>query len=48
MASIDIWQGIVQGFSTGLGVGFANWLLIKRLEALEKKLQIKINGRNRK
>ena len=44
MASIDLWQGIVQGFATGLGVGFANWLFIKRLESLEKKLQNKINN----
>jgi len=34
MAS-EIVQVVIQGFSTGLGVGIANWLLIKRLEYVE-------------
>ena len=48
MAAIEIWQGVVQGFSTGLGVGIANWLLIRRLEHLENKIQKKINGKTKK
>ena len=26
------------GFSTGIGVGVANWIFIKRLEHIEKKI----------
>ena len=40
---MEIWQGIINGFSTGIGVGLANWLAIKRLEHLEKRFEDKIN-----
>jgi len=43
--TIDVWNGIVQGFSTGIGVGLSNWILIKRLENLEKRLQDKTNNK---
>ena len=46
--NIEIWNGIIQGFSTGIGVGFANWLFIKRLEHLEKNIKLKINGKTKK
>ena len=42
---VDIIGNIFAGFSTGLGVGFANWLFIKRLESLEKKFHEKINNK---
>jgi len=29
---VDIVQGIIQGFSAGLGAGAANYFIIKRLE----------------
>ena len=35
---IEIIQGIIQGFSTGLGVGIAHWIFIQRLEYWEKKI----------
>lgn len=41
---VDMVQAILTGFFTGIGVGLANWLLIKRLEKLEKQVQKKING----
>lgn len=40
---MEIWQGIVNGFSTGIGVGLANWIAIKRLEHLEKRIEKRIN-----
>jgi len=40
----EIWGGVVSGFATGLGVGVANWLFIKRLEKLEEKILSKRNG----
>lgn len=42
----DILQGILTGFSTGIGVGIANWLLIKRLERLEDRVRNVKNGVN--
>jgi len=35
---IDLMQGILTGFCSGIGMGLANWLLIKRLEKVEVKL----------
>lgn len=37
--AIDLWQGIVNGFSSGLGVGIANYLILKRLEMIEARLR---------
>ena len=31
-------NSVIQGFATGIGAGISNWLLIKRLEHLEKKI----------
>lgn len=45
---VELLQGILTGFSTGIGVGFANWLLIKRLEAIEHKLHEKIRNNRKK
>ena len=39
-----LYQGIIQGFATGIGVCLANWFLIKRLEGIEFKLREKVNG----
>jgi len=36
--ALDIWGGVIQGFSTGIGVGLSNWIFIKRLEKLEERL----------
>jgi len=41
MVQLELWQGIINGFATGIGVGLANWIAIKRLENLEKKMEIK-------
>ncbi len=38
MISTEIIQGIIMGFSTGIGVGVANWIFIKRLEHIEEKI----------
>ena len=46
MANIDLVQGIMNGFAAGLGAGIANWLLIKRLEIIEKKIQNKVNNKH--
>ena len=35
--AVDLTQGIMNGFATGVGVGLANWIIIKRLENLEKR-----------
>ena len=40
---VDIMQGILNGFATGIGVGIANYLIIKRFEIIEKRIQAKIN-----
>ena len=40
---VDVIQGILNGFATGLGAGAANYFIIKRLEKIEKKIQKKIN-----
>ena len=45
MAGIDLWQGILNGFASGIGVGLSNWLLIKRLEKMELKLLKRRNGK---
>ena len=34
----ELVAGVVQGFSTGLGAGLANYLFMKRLENVEKRL----------
>jgi len=39
---VDIIQGVIQGFSAGLGAGAANYFIIKRLEKIEKRIQEKI------
>lgn len=36
-------QGILNGFATGIGAGIANYLIIRRLETIEKRIQAKIN-----
>ena len=41
---VDLLQGILTGFATGLGAGAANYFIIKRLEKIEKRIQEKING----
>lgn len=41
---VDMIQAILTGFFTGIGVGLANWLLIRRLENIEKRIQEKMNG----
>lgn len=39
-------QAILTGFFTGIGVGLANWLLIKRLEHIETHIKKNIkNGK---
>ncbi len=41
-------QGVVTGFSTGLGAGIANYFFVKRFDRLETELKAKIeilNGR---
>lgn len=43
MINLGLWQGVLNGFFTGLGVGLANWIFIKRLEYLEKKILKKLN-----
>ena len=43
--AVDLWQGVVNGFASGLGVGMANWLLIKRLERFETKIKEGVNGK---
>lgn len=35
---IDIVQGVINGFSSGLGVGIANYFVLKRIEHIETKL----------
>ena len=40
---VDITQGILNGFATGIGAGIANYLIIRRLETIEKGIQAKIN-----
>ena len=40
---VDITQGIINGFATGIGAGIANYLIIRRLETIEKRIQEKIN-----
>ena len=42
---VDVMQGILTGFATGLGAGAANYFIIKRLENIEKKIQKKINNK---
>lgn len=44
--AVEIVNGVVQGFATGIGVGLANWFLIKRLGSLEHRVRGKLNGRN--
>jgi hypothetical protein len=39
MNMTDLIPGIVSGFATGIGVGLANWVFIKRLEEFEKKVR---------
>ena len=41
---VDILQGVLTGFATGLGAGAANYFIIKRLEKIEKRIQEKMNG----
>ena len=40
---VDITQGILNGFATGIGAGIANYLIIRRLETIENRIQAKIN-----
>lgn len=36
---VNVTEIILSGFFTGIGVGLANWIFLKRLETIEKKLQ---------
>jgi len=42
---VDVIQGIITGFATGLGAGAANYFIIKRLEKIENRIQEKINNK---
>lgn len=43
---VDITQSILNGFATGIGAGMANYLIIRRLETIERGIQAKINELN--
>lgn len=45
---VDMIQAILTGFFTGIGVGLANWLLIRRLENIEKRIQERMNGKGKR
>ena len=51
MVTLDLWQGIMNGFATGIGAGVANYFIIRRFEKVEKKIQEKLDlmsGKSRK
>ena len=47
MDTNSFWQAVIGGIATGLGVGISNWLFIKRVEYLEKKILQRLNGHKR-
>ena len=41
---VELLQGILTGFASGLGAGAANYFIIKRFEKIEERIQEKLNG----